>query len=432
MTASTTTSTTTPTPASTRATMEALEHETFAELRAQFRSEQRASWIAAAGVAVVSVAVGEPWGIAFAAFIGAMAAIRLLSFPALDRGDVAGAMAWKSVGTWGVAIGVTAVVPDTLAIMVLNLVGPLVTGALYLDARQMRRFTSVGVLVAIVLGALGFRSEGFGIEDALPELAFQAVLVIYLIAHVVMMIVSVGTANRVRLEMIRALASSNRALVASDEELRASRRRVISAGDQERVRLERNIHDGAQQRLVALAVQLQLAGQFTEQGTPMTSQQLGALHADVRDAIDELRELARGIYPSVLAERGLYEALRSVADRTPNPVEVDYDSTIALAPDDAAAVYFVCLEALQNVTKHGGPDTPASVSLAVRDGELVVAISDDGPGFDTAEALSSRGLLNMADRAGALGGDLTVGSAPGAGTQVTMVLPHLAADNVGA
>ncbi len=426
MTAATTISPTT----SPNSAADALEHETFTELRAQFRSEQWASWIAAVGVAVVSVAVGEPWGVAFAAFIGAMAAVRLLSFPALDRGDIAGAMVWKSVGTWGVAIGVTAVVPDTLAIMVLNLIGPLVTAALYLDARQMRRFTLAGVAVAVVLGALGFRSEGFGIEDALPELAFQAILVIYLVAHVVMMIVSVGTANRVRLAMIRALAASNRALVASDEQLRSSRRRVISAGDQERVRLERNIHDGAQQRLVALAVQLQLAEQLTEQGTPMSSVQLGALHADVRDALDELRELARGIYPSVLAERGLHEALRSIAGRSPHPVDIHYDPAIALAPDDAAAVYFVCLEALQNTSKHGDARTAATVSLAVRDEELVVTISDDGPGFDTASVDSSRGLLNMADRAGALGGDLTVDSAPGAGTRITMVIPHRAGANV--
>lgn len=413
-------------------TTDALEHETLTELRSQFRSEQWASWIATVGVMVVSVAAGEPRGIAFAAFIGAMAAVRLLSFPALDRGDVAGALAWTSAGTWGVAIGVTAVIPDTLPIMVLNLVGPLVTGALYLDAHQMRRFTIAGGVVAVGLGALGFRSEGFGIEDAISETLFQVILVTYLVAHVVMMIVSVGTANRVRLDTIRALATSNQALIASDEELRSSRRRVISAGDQERVRLERDIHDGAQQRLVALAVQLQLAEQLSEQGTPFTADQLRALHAEAREAIDDLRELARGIYPSVLAERGLEDALKSIAGRAPHPVEVAYDPAIDLAPDDAAAVYFVCLEALQNVAKHAGSDTSARVSLAV-DGEvLLVEVADDGPGFDAARTGPTRGLLNMADRAGALGGDLVVDSVPGAGTRVSMVLPHRSAANVDA
>lgn len=413
-------------------TTEALEHETLTELRSQFRSEQWASWIATVGVVVVSVAAGEPRGIAFAAFIGAMAAVRLLSFPALDRGDVAGALTWTSAGTWSVAIGVTAVIPDTLPIMVLNLVGPLVTGALYLDAPQMRRFTIAGGVVAVVLGALGFRSEGFGIEDAISETLFQVILVTYLVAHVVMMIVSVGTANRIRLDTIRALATSNRALIASDEELRSSRRRVISAGDQERVRLERNIHDGAQQRLVALAVQLQLAGQLTEQGTPLTADQLRTLHAEAREAIDELRELARGIYPSILAERGLEDALRSAAARAPHPVEVAYDPAIELAPDDAAAVYFICLEALQNVAKHAGSDTSAIVSLVVDGDELVVEIVDDGSGFDTVRTGPTRGLLNMADRAGALGGDLVVDSAPDAGTRVTMVFPHRIAANVDA
>jgi signal transduction histidine kinase len=314
--------------------------------------------------------------------------------------------------------------------MVLNLIGPLVTGALYLDVHQMRRFTVAGGVVAVVLGALGFRSEGFGIEDAISETLFQVILVTYLVAHVVMMIVSVGTANRIRLDTIRALAVSNRALLASDEELRSSRRRVISAGDQERVRLERDIHDGAQQRLVALAVQLQLAEQLSEQGTALTTDQLRALHAEAREAIDELRELARGIYPSVLAERGLEDALKSIAGRAPHPVEVAYDPAIELAPDDAAAVYFVCLEALQNVAKHAGSDTSARVSLAV-DGEvLLVEVADDGPGFDAARTGPTRGLLNMADRAGALGGALVVDSVPGAGTRVSMVLPHRSAANV--
>jgi signal transduction histidine kinase len=405
-----------------------LERQTLAELRTQARAEQWASWIATAGVIIVSVAADEPRGIAFAAFIGAMAAVRLLTFPALDRSDVVGALAWTSAGTWGVAIGVTAVIPDTLPIMVLNLIGPLVTGALHLDAPRMRRFTIAGGVVAVVLGVLGFRSEGFGIEDAISETFFQAILVTYLVAHVVMMIVSVGTANRIRLDTIRALAASNRALVASETELRSSRRRVISAGDQERVRLERNIHDGAQQRLVALAVQLQLA----EQQRSVTADQLGALHAEARAAIDELRELARGIYPPVLAERGLEEALRSVAGRSPHPVEVTYDPAIELERDDAAAVYFVCLEALQNVAKHGEATTSAHVQLSVADGDLVVTVSDDGPGFDPGRVGASRGLLNMADRAGALGGELTVDAVPGGGTRITMVVPQRVAANVDA
>jgi signal transduction histidine kinase len=113
-------------------------------------------------------------------------------------------------------------------------------------------------------------------------------------------------------------------------------------------------------------------------------------------------------------------------------VEVTYDPAIELERDDAAAVYFVCLEALQNVAKHGEATTSAHVQLSVADGDLVVTVSDDGPGFDPGRVGASRGLLNMADRAGALGGELTVDAVPGGGTRITMVVPQRVAANVDA
>jgi signal transduction histidine kinase len=410
----------------------ALEHATFAELRAQFRAESRASWVAAAGVALLAIAFAEPWGLALAALIVATALVRSRAFAPLARGDVARATVWKASGTWGVAVGVVAAIPDALPIMIINLIGPLVTGALYLDMRQLRRLTLAGVVVAIVLGALGFRSEGTGIEDGVPEWLFQMIMIVYLVMHVIMMILAVGTANRVRLDTLAAVAESNRALVESHAELRASRRRVIAAGDDARVRIERDIHDGAQQRLVALAVQLQLAAQLGRTGTPINPDQLESMHAESREAIDELRELARGVYPSVLTERGLHEALRSVARRSPNPVTVAYDPAIQLSAEDAAAVYFICVEALQNTAKHGGPGSSAEVSLRVCAGELIVSVVDDGPGFDPTAVGSSRGMLNMADRASALGGALTVDSSPGRGTRISMVVPDWPAANVDA
>ncbi|HSL74864.1 MAG TPA: histidine kinase [Ilumatobacteraceae bacterium] len=408
-----------------------LQRTTLAELRSQFRTEQIASWIAAAGVVVLALAFDEPWGVLLGVGVGVMAILRLPSFAAVDRNDVAGAMWWEAAGTWGIALIVVGVIPDATPIMVLNLIGPLVTGAVYLDARQMRRLISAGVVVAVALGALGFRSEGTGIEDAIPEWLFQVIMVVYLALHVIVTSASLSAANRVRLATIEAVVAANEALISAGSDLRESRRRVISAGDRERVRIERNIHDGAQQRLVAIAVQLQLASQLARSGTPVTPEQLDAMHVESREALEELRELARGIYPSVLTERGLEDALRSVGRRTPNPVEVAYDSTQELSPEDAAAIYFVCLEALQNVAKHAGPQATARVHVDGRGGALIVSISDDGSGCDAAAIGDSRGVLNMADRAGALGGELTVESAPGGGTQVTMVLPHRTAANVG-
>jgi signal transduction histidine kinase len=409
-----------------------LERESLALLRAQFRVGQIASWIAGAGVVVLALVFGEPWGVVLAVGVGLMAIVRLPSFGALDRGDVMTAMWWEAAGSWGVALIVVAVIPDATPIMVLNLIGPLVTAAVFLDARQMRRLIVAGVVVAVALGVLGFRSEGTNAEDAVPEWLFQVIMIGYLAVHVIVMSGLVSVANRVRLVTLVEVVNANDALTRADADLRESRRRVISAGDQERVRLERNIHDGAQQRLVALAVQLQLASQLTRNGTPLTEDQLDAMHAESREAIEELRELARGIYPSVLTERGLEDALRSIVRRSPNRVEITYDPAVELAPDDAAAVYFTCLEALQNIAKHAGQDATAQVSVWLRDGDLMMSVVDDGPGFDRAAIGRSRGLLNMADRASALGGELRVDSPPDGGTRITMVLPQRSAANVDA
>lgn len=304
---------------------------------------------------------------------------------------------------------------------------------MYLSAAPLRRMVVGGVVVAVVIGALGFRSEGTGIEDAIPEWVFQVIMVAYLASHVVVLSISVGATNRLRHGALTEATAANRALRSVDAELRESRRRAIAAGDAERIRVERNIHDGAQQRLVALAVQLQLAAQAAQQGNGPTGQQLEQLHHESREAIDELRELARGIYPSVLSERGLPAALRSAAHRSPVPVTVDVDDDLGLSRDDAAAVYFICLEALQNAAKHA---SDALVQLSCRrvdhpDGPgVAVEVVDDGPGFDTSRATQSRGLLNMADRAGALGGTLSIESTAGRGTRVAVLVPESVRANV--
>jgi signal transduction histidine kinase len=398
------------------------EPDMLSELRARFRGEQIASWIAATGVLILTIAYAEPWGVLLVALIGLMAVLRLPAFGALDRRDIVAAMWWEAAGSWGIALVVAGLIPDALPIMVLNLVGPLVTGAMFLDARSMRRLILAGGIVAVALGAVGFRSEGPGLEDAVPEWSFHLILIVYLAAHVIVMSAVVSSVNRVRLANLAEIGETNRALLIADAELRASRRRVIAAGDDERVRLERNIHDGAQQRLVALAVQLQLAEQLTRHGTPASAEQLGQLHRESRDAIDELRELARGVYPSILTERGLADALRSVAERSPVAVDVDYDASVEFERNDAAAVYFICLEALQNAAKHA-PESSARLSVTRSpDGGSVIRVCDDGPGFD-ASASNSRGLLNMADRAAALGGELSIESGVGCGTRIMVVLP---------
>jgi len=210
-------------------------------------------------------------------------------------------------------------------------------------------------------------------------------------------------------------------LQATIDDLRASRLRLVRAQDEERQRIERNLHDGAQQQLVALTVQLSLledsAGDSGE-----VRQMTGQLRAGLRAALDDLRALARGIYPPLLADQGLGPALRAQAGRTPLPVQVEADGIGRYPRDAEAAVYFCILEALQNTAKYARA-SQAAVALSCPGSHLEFTVSDDGTGFDTAKATYGTGLQGMADRLAAAGGTLRINSAPGNGTTISGRLP---------
>jgi signal transduction histidine kinase len=206
------------------------------------------------------------------------------------------------------------------------------------------------------------------------------------------------------------------------EELRASRKRLVTAQDEERRRLERNIHDGAQQQLVALKLRLRLAEGTVERDPAATKQALAELSDATQTALDDLRDLARGIYPPLLADQGLAVALEAQGKRSPTAVQVVSEAIGRYPQEIEAAVYFCSLEALQNVAKYAGA-TSVTVRLWNDDGELSFAITDDGSGFDPAQTGYGTGLQGMADRLSALGGSLDVASRPGEGTTVTGHLP---------
>ena len=206
-------------------------------------------------------------------------------------------------------------------------------------------------------------------------------------------------------------------------ELRASRARIVASGDAERRRVERNLHDGAQQHLVALAINLRLARDIVADDPDGAAQILGQLAQGVQDTIKELRELAHGIYPPLLADSGLGEALRAAAARSPLQVTVTVEDSVGRYPAEMeAAVYFCCLEAMQNAAKHA---QGAAVQVRVRSqaGGLSFAVTDDGPGFDAARARTGHGFVNMADRLGAIGGTVRWDSHPGQGATVSGSIP---------
>jgi signal transduction histidine kinase len=206
------------------------------------------------------------------------------------------------------------------------------------------------------------------------------------------------------------------------EELRSSRRRLVAAQDEERRKIERNLHDGAQQQLVALAVQLKLARSILERDAAKAGAMLDTLQGAVTDALEDLRDLARGIYPPLLADKGLPAAIESQARKATVAVTVESDGVGRFPPDVESAVYFSCLEALQNVAKYANA-TSAHIALSDGSGELRFEVHDDGRGFDPAATSYGTGLQGIADRLAALGGSLSVTSAPGDGTTVTGTLP---------
>jgi signal transduction histidine kinase len=210
------------------------------------------------------------------------------------------------------------------------------------------------------------------------------------------------------------------------EDLRASRQRLVSAQDEERRRLERNIHDGAQQQLVALAVKARLARQLTERDPAKTAEMLIQIETETQTALEDLRDLARGIYPPLLADRGLVAALEAQSRKAAVPVSVEADAVGRYSVDVEATVYFCALEALQNVAKYADADRTV-IHLSQSNGSLSFEVVDEGRGFDPDAVATGSGLQGMADRLAAVGGSLEIRSAPGRGTTVAGRVPVTAA-----
>jgi signal transduction histidine kinase len=212
-----------------------------------------------------------------------------------------------------------------------------------------------------------------------------------------------------------------------EKEIRASRARIIEAGDDARRVLERNLHDGAQQRLVSLSISLRLAESRVETDPADAVSIINASREELAAALAELRELARGIHPAVLTDRGLAAALETLMTRTPFPVELEAPKE-PLGPAVEAAAYYVVSEALTNIAKYADASSARVCVRATPDGTVSVEVADDGIGG--ADPTTGTGLRGLSDRVSALDGTLTVESPPGGGTRIVAEIPLRPAEHL--
>lgn len=325
-----------------------------------------------------------------------------------------------------------------------------------LSFRMVGSVALVGIVGGLVLGGLVLKF-GAGANEALRVLGFSCLVGLTLVMlRIVMVTLSVMEPIRELIHAARTVAAGDlevRVPVASIDELgalsesfnemvvglrerealrdrnaelvdtlRASQARIVTAADAERRRVERDLHDGAQQQLVLLGLKLGIARRALENDPAAATAMHDELRADLDRALAELRDLAHGIYPALLENEGLPGALHEAASRAPIPVEVDCDGVSRYPPEVEAAIYFCCLEALQNAAKHAGDGARAIVRLRHKNG-VAFEIADDGAGFDPTVARESAGLQNMSDRIGALSGSFTIDSTPGSGTSIRGTVP---------
>lgn len=327
-----------------------------------------------------------------------------------------------AAGNWAIAAFISFILPFLWPVMVLRVLMPLVLATPYIEKVALLAAIVCAAAMGGVVSVVGLSNDDGG---ALPDIEdeYELMLVVgALVAHIIPIGLIVWQNNRLQYENLERARNLNAQLIRSQEELAASRRRVVQAGDTERRRIERDLHDGAQQQLVVLGVRLRLLDNQTGD-LPEVNEAVQTLIGELDDAVEEVRKLAHGIYPPLLQSRGLVDALRAVARRSPLGVETELDDVGRLDQSIETALYFTALEALTNAAKHA-PDSVIDLRLIDNGTSLQLSVSDDGPGFVLDESIKSQGTHNMGDRVAAVGGELAITSSPGAGTTVTAVVPR--------
>lgn len=299
--------------------------------------------------------------------------------------------------------------------MMLAALLPAVVAAPYVSGARLRRYVVASFAVAILVVVVGLFQDVTEFEDDLPGWLPPTTLLVFT-PFLAGMVVVTALQHSSRLQA--ALAET----LLANQALRESRARLVVATDRARRNVERDLHDGAQQRLVAIGIGLRRAQDLSRTDPAAAGELLASAREEVHTAVVELRDLAHGIYPAVLTGHGLGPALSAAADRCPLPVELEIGTIRRYPAEVEAAVYFCCVEAMQNSAKHAGPDAGVRVRAHDDRGVLAFEVVDDGLGFDPATT-SGAGLDGMLDRIGAAGGNLEIRSDPGGGTALSGVVP---------
>ncbi|WP_181410820.1 sensor histidine kinase [Nocardioides humi] len=360
--------------------------------------------------------------VALTAMVALCGVTMVIGLAPLRRGDLQRAVLWWAGANWGIAVVAAATATFSWPLMMLAALLPAVLATGTEQGRRLVAYVAVSVVVCTTVVLAGELQDVTGLSEATPAWIRRTLLALFTPA-LAAMVGLVVLQNSLRLQAaLSGALDAQRELGEQADELRRSRARVVAAADRERRTIERDLHDGAQQRLISIGIALSAVRSRCHTDPDAAMRELEDLRDQVHIAHNEVRDLAQGLYPPVLSEHGLAEALRSAVDRYPLRITLDLRDPGRHLPELEAAVYFCCLEALQNAAKHSSAEH-VLVSLGAGDGTVWFQVLDDGQGFVADQTSGTGGMLSMRDRLGASGGGLDISSAPGRGTLVRGHVP---------
>ncbi len=355
------------------------------------------TWLTLTGVLVLLTAVAQ------------YAALRTLR-----AGDMQRALLIYSLATWFIALTASTIVTFQWPIQVVVAFLPTVLAATFMPEQRIVGYVVASTTVALGVAAVGLFQDVTGLSEDIPDWLRTLVQALVFPGFAALVVLAIVQHHR-RVNDLLAVAQDRA------DDLTASRQRLIQATDRARQRIERDLHDGAQSHLIG--IDLQLVRALTLDDLDETRTAIRSIQSELQRAHGELRELAHGLFPPVLAQHGLVSAIQEAIDRFPAHIRLDVKATGRTTPDVEAACYFCILEALQNAVKHA-PDATITVTLRRDggDGTLRAVVADDGPGLPETPS-NGQGLDNMRDRIGAIGGEVSLRSTRPRGTEVVAVVP---------